>query len=213
MPAGSSGPPLCRGILRTSSRCLQPRACAGPQLPARHLPPAATADSSSRTDLPPAACPSPSWGQLRPGAQTPGSSLILSLQPAFRSASTPVQPLCPAVSRSDHLSQLHRREGPAICHLHCCSGLVTSHLLLPCPLQFIFNVASSVIFLSQGRLGGSVSWASALDLGSGGDLTVCGFEPRIRFCADSTEPAWDSLSFPLSPPFPCSCALFLSLSK
>ena len=31
----------------------------------------------------------------------------------------------------------------------------------------------------------------------GHDLTVCGIEPRIGFCADSMEPAWDSLSLPL----------------
>ena len=35
-----------------------------------------------------------------------------------------------------------------------------------------------------------------LDSGSGHDLTVCEFEPRIGLCADSTEPAWDCLSAP-----------------
>ena len=39
-----------------------------------------------------------------------------------------------------------------------------------------------------------------LDLGSRHDLTVCGIEPRIRLCADSVEPAWDSLSLPLPTP-------------
>ena len=33
-----------------------------------------------------------------------------------------------------------------------------------------------------------------LDFGSGDDLTVRGFEPRVGLCADSAEPAWDSLS-------------------
>ena len=33
-----------------------------------------------------------------------------------------------------------------------------------------------------------------LDLGSGHDLTVCEIEPCVRFCADSMEPAWNSLS-------------------
>ena len=32
-----------------------------------------------------------------------------------------------------------------------------------------------------------------LGFGSGHDLTVLGFEPRIGLCADSAEPAWDSL--------------------
>ena len=46
----------------------------------------------------------------------------------------------------------------------------------------------------------------ALGLGSGHDLTVRGFEPREGLCADSDDPAWDSLFLP----FPDSC--FLSLS-
>ena len=39
------------------------------------------------------------------------------------------------------------------------------------------------------------------------------FEPRIRLCAGSAEPAWDSLSLPLSapPPMVHSCALTLPL--
>ena len=44
-----------------------------------------------------------------------------------------------------------------------------------------------------------------LDLGSGRDLMVHGIEPRIRLCADSVAPAWDSL--PLTLP----AALQLSL--
>ena len=46
-----------------------------------------------------------------------------------------------------------------------------------------------------------------LDLSSGHDLTVCGFEPHIGFCADGTEPAWNS--FCLSLPYP-TCELALS---
>ena len=42
-----------------------------------------------------------------------------------------------------------------------------------------------------------------LDFGSGHDLTVPEIEPCIRLCADSSEPAWDSLSLSLSLcPFP-----------
>ena len=37
-----------------------------------------------------------------------------------------------------------------------------------------------------GRLGGSVGQAS--NFGSGHDLTVRGFKPHIRLCADSSEP-------------------------
>ena len=41
-----------------------------------------------------------------------------------------------------------------------------------------------------------------LDFGSGHDLAVCGFKPQIGLCADSEDPAWDSLSasLPLPPP-------------
>ena len=37
-----------------------------------------------------------------------------------------------------------------------------------------------------------------LAFGSGHDLMAREFEPRIRFCADSMEPAWDSLPLSLS---------------
>ena len=33
-----------------------------------------------------------------------------------------------------------------------------------------------------------------LDFGSGHDLMVHGFKPRVGLCTDSIEPAWDSLS-------------------
>ena len=36
-----------------------------------------------------------------------------------------------------------------------------------------------------------------LDFGSGHDFTIRGFKPHIGLCADTVEPAWDSLS--LSP--------------
>ena len=42
----------------------------------------------------------------------------------------------------------------------------------------------------------------AFDFGSGHALRVRGFEPYVRLCTDSVEPAWDSLSLPLSLPFP-----------
>ena len=39
-----------------------------------------------------------------------------------------------------------------------------------------------------------------LGFGSGYDLTVCEFEPRVGLCADCTERVWDSRSPPLSAP-------------
>ena len=55
-----------------------------------------------------------------------------------------------------------------------------------------------------------------LGFGSGHDLTVHGFEPRISLHTDSAEPAWDSLSPNLalcpSPTHPPSVPLYLSPS-
>ena len=50
-----------------------------------------------------------------------------------------------------------------------------------------------------------------LDLSSGHDLMVCEFEPCVGLCADSMEPAWDSLSPSLSASFSFSLSLPLSL--
>ena len=52
-----------------------------------------------------------------------------------------------------------------------------------------------------------------LDFSSGHDLTVRGIEPHHRLCADRVDPAWDSLSLPLSLPLPCSLSLPLSQNK
>ena len=64
----------------------------------------------------------------------------------------------------------------------------------------------------SGHLGGSVG--SASDFGSGCDLAARGFEPRVGFCADSSEPE-ACLGFCVSPSLCPShaCALSLSLSK
>ena len=52
-----------------------------------------------------------------------------------------------------------------------------------------------------------------LGFGSGHDLMVYEFETRIRLCANSTEPAWDSVSPSLSAPSPLTLCLSLSLSQ
>ena len=59
---------------------------------------------------------------------------------------------------------------------------------------------------------GATRWAPLIegptpDFGSGHDLVVREFKPRIRLHADDAEPAWDSLPPFLCPPPP------LSLSK
>ena len=50
-----------------------------------------------------------------------------------------------------------------------------------------------------------------LDFGSGHNLVVHEFKPHIGLCADSAEPAWDSLSTLLSASSPFSLSLSLSL--
>ena len=65
---------------------------------------------------------------------------------------------------------------------------------------------------AQGHLGGSVGWAS--DFGSGHDLEVRGLKPRVRLCADSSEPgAWFGFCISLSLCPSSACALSLSLKS
>ena len=51
-----------------------------------------------------------------------------------------------------------------------------------------------------------------LDFGSGRDLTVCEFQPRVGLCTVSTDPAWGSLSPSFSLPLSHSCAHAQALS-
>ena len=63
--------------------------------------------------------------------------------------------------------------------------------------------------MTQGRLGGSVGWAS--DFGSGHDLTIREFEPHVGLCVDSSEPG-ACFGFCVSLSL-CSPLLALCLSK
>ena len=51
------------------------------------------------------------------------------------------------------------------------------------------------------------------DFGSGHDLMVCEYRPRVELCADGVESAWDSLSLSLSLPLSHSHAHSHTLSK
>ena len=64
------------------------------------------------------------------------------------------------------------------------------------------------IYYRDTRVAQSVK-GPTLDFGSGHDYTVHGIEPHIKLCANSAEPAWDSLS--PSAPLPCSFSVSLSL--
>ena len=66
----------------------------------------------------------------------------------------------------------------------------------------------------MGCLGGSISWApNSLIFGLGYDLRVREFEPSIKPCNDSAEPAWDSFSLPLSVPPQLVLSLSLKINK
>ena len=58
-----------------------------------------------------------------------------------------------------------------------------------------------------------LSWLSVqlLIFSSGHDLTIPEFNPQVRLCTDSSEPAQDSLSPPLF--VPPQLSLFVSLSQ
>ena len=85
---------------------------------------------------------------------------------------------------------------------------------IPCPWIGRTNIVKMYKMCKMlGHLGGSVGLAS--DFGSGHDLTVCEFEPRVGLCADtwSLEPASDPVSPSLSAPPLLALSLSLSLSK
>ena len=70
-----------------------------------------------------------------------------------------------------------------------------------------FNLKSTLL----GLLGGSVQWSVRLLVSP--QVTVSwfpGFKPHVRLWAGSTEPAWDSLSLPLSLCPSSACAVSLS---
>ena len=73
----------------------------------------------------------------------------------------------------------------------------------PAPPQPLPSPSPALVLRRQKPRGAWVAQSvehPTVDLGSGHDLTACGFEPHIRLCVDSMEPAWDSLllSLPLT---------------
>ena len=106
---------------------------------------------------------------------------------------------------------------PVTCTLHpqpCSSSGAFPMVLTPNsaalqPLQLLPSPSPALVLRRQKPRGAWVAQSvehPTVDLGSGHDLTACGFEPHIRLCVDSMEPAWDSLSF-LSLPLHCSRSL------
>ena len=101
---------------------------------------------------------------------------------------------------------------PGACFRFCVSPSLCpspTHALSPSVSKINKNILKNV---KKGRLGGSVSWAS--DFGSGHDLAVREFKPRVGLHADSSEPGacfrfCVSLSLCPSP----AHALSLSVSK
>ena len=81
-------------------------------------------------------------------------------------------------------------------------------------LNWLSHPGTHIWFSSERYLPGG-AWVAqlvkcpALDIGSDHDLIVRGTEPCIGLCADTVDPAWDSLSPSLSASSPF--ALFMSL--
>ena len=70
--------------------------------------------------------------------------------------------------------------------------------------------------LTSESISGAPGWLSWLstNFGPGHDLMVCGFEPCIWLCADSSETgACFGFCLPLSPLLPYLCSVSLCLSK
>ena len=80
---------------------------------------------------------------------------------------------------------------------------------------WLVGVGLVILLVVKERLAWVPGWLSRLSVrfGPGHDLTVCGFEPHIRLCADSAEPASDSLSLPLFLPLSCLCILSFFLTE
>ena len=87
-----------------------------------------------------------------------------------------------------HLNQLKPKR---LIFWNACKGILWN------PVVWSIWLSSPKMW-NWGCMGGSVSWASTLDFGSGHDLMVCVIKPCIGLCTSSTEPAWDSLSPSLS---------------
>ena len=52
-----------------------------------------------------------------------------------------------------------------------------------------------------------------VDFGSGHDLAVGEFEPRVGFCTERAEPAWDFLSLCPSPARALSVSVSLEINR
>ena len=109
--------------------------------------------------------------------------------------------------------------GMGACHFQAEASRVGGTLPVSLPLCWLNKEESEILREAEaqkkgawGHLSGSVGWAA--DFGSGHDLAVREFEPRIGLCADSSEPGacfglCVSLSLSDPPPF----MLCLSLSQ
>ena len=69
-------------------------------------------------------------------------------------------------------------------------------------ISLLTKVSNQQMYNNRGAWVAQSVKCPALDFRSGHDPTVRGFKPHIRLCADSVEPAWDSLSPSLSAPPP-----------
>ena len=104
----------------------------------------------------------------------------------------------------------HREEDKYCMLLLICGISQPDKQLLEKEIRFLVTIGSTGI--GEGGIGGRCSkgtdlqgaWVAqsvkcpTLDFSSGHDLPVHEIEPCVRLCADSAEPAWDSLPLSLS---------------
>ena len=82
-----------------------------------------------------------------------------------------------------------------------------------------FEPQNLPLIKNEALVGGGYTWVApsvkcpTLDFSSGHDLTVGEIEPHVGLFAHSMEPAWDSVSLPLTLCPSCALSLSLSLSK
>ena len=99
------------------------------------------------------------------------------------------QPRCPSIdARIDTMASIHSTHY----RLTVRKNEIQTHVATWMHLERILRKAAWVAQLVK---------RSILHFGSGRDLAVHGFKPCVGLCADSVEPAWDSLApAPLSAP-------------
>ena len=121
---------------------------------------------------------------------------------------------CPGRPLASHICLLAHLLTPLILTVHSLTFFLSFWVLVTFYASSVVTVRSLNFKIPSYR----GAWVAqsvkcpTLDLGSGHNLTVCGFKPCIGLCADSPKPAWDSVAPSLSAPHLLTLSLTCSLS-